>query len=192
MNDSHNNDNTSETLAAEQTVLPPDEAADDDLLTQCREKICPACTIAAEASEIRLRALAEMENFKKRLQREKDEQARYVAGNVLADILPTLDNLDLALQYGTQAEACKDILTGVELTRKLLLDAMKNHGLELVGAAGEDFDPEKHEAIGREENPDAAPGSVLKIMLKGYKLRDRLLRPAKVIVNSVTRLDRTV
>jgi molecular chaperone GrpE len=134
-----------------------------------------------------------MENFKKRLQREKDEQARYATENVLADLLPTLDSLDLALQYGSRAEACKDVILGVEMTRKLLLDALRNHGLEALGTEGEPFDPDRHEAIGREESADKEAGAVLKVMQKGYKLKDRLLRPAKVIVNSrQPLLDRTV
>ena len=81
----------------------------EELERLCREQICPTCDTGREAEETRLRALAEMDNFKKRLQRERDEQVRYAAENVLADLLPTLDNLDLALQYGSRVEACKDM-----------------------------------------------------------------------------------
>lgn len=173
---------------------PAREIPDEELFALCRERVCPSCAVTAEAGEIRLRALAEMENFKKRLQREKDEQTRYAAENVLADLLPTLDNLDLALQYGGQAEACKDVIQGVEMTRKILLDAVRSHGLEILGTEGEPFDPDRHEAIGQEEKAGAEAGVVLKVMQKGYRLKDRLLRPAKVIVNgrAGSRLDRTV
>jgi molecular chaperone GrpE len=174
--------------------FPCRDIPDEELAAACRERVCPSCQVAAEAGEVRLRALAEMENFKKRLQREKDEQARYATENVLAGLLPTLDNFDLALQYGGRAEACKDVILGVEMTRKLLLEAVRNHGLEPLGAEGEAFDPDRHEAIGQEEREGMEDGAVLKVMQKGYMLKDRLLRPAKVIVNgrAGSRLDRTV
>ena len=159
----------------------------EELERLCREQICPTCDTGREAEETRLRALAEMDNFKKRLQRERDEQVRYAAENVLADLLPTLDNLDLALQYGSRVEACKDMLTGVEMTRKLLLDALKNHGLEVVGREGDPFNPEHHEAMGQEESAEMDNGHILRVMQKGYKLRERLLRPAKVIVSKAAK-----
>lgn len=161
-----------------------DMGDDAVILETTRENQCETCKVTQEAEEVRLRALAEMENFKKRLQREQEEQAAYATEKVLADLLPTLDNFDLALQYGNQVEICKDVLMGVEMTRKLLLDAIKNHGMEPVGKEGEPFDPNLHEAMGQEENAALAPGTILKVMMKGYKLKDRLVRPAKVIINS--------
>lgn len=157
--------------------------SDADFLQSCREKLCPGCTVYVEAEEIRLRSLAEMDNFKKRLQREKEEQLRYAAEPVLADLLPSLDNLDLAIQYGSQVEACRETLMGVEMTRKLLLDAVKAHGLEVVGEAGQFFDPEIHEAINQEESLDMPEGHVLRVLQRGYRLKGRLLRPAKVSVS---------
>lgn len=148
----------------------------------CKALICPLCTVQKEADDTRIRALAEMENFKKRLQKEKDEQMTYVAESVLSDLLPTLDNLDLALQYGSKNEACKDMLMGVEMTKKLLLDAVKKHGLEPVGAVGEAFNPEFHEAIAQAEDPEIPAGHIISVMQKGYVLKGRLLRSAKVSV----------
>lgn len=154
-----------------------------DIGEQCREQICPTCPEKAQVDEERLRALAEMENFKKRLTREHEEQLRYAAEKVLADLLPTLDNLDLALQYGSQHEACKDMLMGVEMTRKLLLDAVQKHGLEPVGAVGEIFTPELHEALSFDMRDDMDEGLVSGVFQRGYKLKDRLLRPAKVTIS---------
>lgn len=148
----------------------------------CKALICPTCTVQKEAEDTRIRALAEMENFKKRLQKEKDEQMTYVAESVLSDLLPTLDNLDLALQYGSKNESCKDMLMGVEMTKKLLLDAVKKHGLEPVGTVGEAFNPEFHEAIAQAEDPEIPAGHILSVMQKGYVLKGRLLRSAKVSV----------
>ena len=127
--------------------------------------------------------LAEMENFKKRLTREKEEQVRYAAEQVLSDLLPTLDNLELALSYGRSNDACKEMLQGIEMTRKLFLDALDNHGLEQVGAVGEEFNPEIHEAMSREQRNDIPPGHVSQLFQTGYRLKGRLLRPAKVVVS---------
>lgn len=138
----------------------------------------------AEIEDMRLRMAAEMDNFKKRLRREHEEQMRYASERVLSDLLPALDNLDLAIQYGTQHEACKDMMQGIEMTRKQLLDAVARSGLVSVGETGEQFNPEIHEAIGVEDRPDLEKGMVSRVLQRGYKLNDRLMRPAKVMVNN--------
>lgn len=159
------------------------EKTEEQQLEECRAKLCTACNVMAEANTVKLRALAEMDNFKKRLQREKDEQARYAAEKVLADLLPTLDNLDLALQYGGQSEESRNMMVGVEMTRTMLLDALKKHGLITVGQVGQVFDPVDHEAVGQEEAEGIEPGHIVRIMQKGYRLNEHLLRPARVIVS---------
>ena len=159
---------------AEETALNPEE---------CKALICPQCEVHKEAEEIRLRALAEMENFKKRLQKEKNEQMTYAAESVLSDLLPSLDNLDLAIQYGSKEEACQNTLMGVEMTRKLLLDAIKKHGLETIAEPGEAFDPELHEALSQEESDSVPAGHIISVMQKGYILKGRLLRSAKVSIS---------
>lgn len=167
---------------------PGSESSTDIVLPEnleelAREYVCPACPQKAELDNERLRALAEMDNFKKRLSREHEDQLRYAAEKVLADLLPTLDNLDLALQYGSQHEACKDMLMGVEMTRKLLIDAVRQHGLEAVGQEGEEFNPALHEGLTFDLRDDMDEGHVSKILQRGYKLKERLLRPAKVSIS---------
>ncbi|MDD4701897.1 MAG: nucleotide exchange factor GrpE [Desulfovibrio sp.] len=136
----------------------------------------------AEVEETRLRMAAEMDNFQKRLKREHDDQVRYAADKVLSDLLPSLDNLELALQYGSTNEVCKDMVQGVAMTHKLLLDAVSKYGLKPVGEEGEEFNPALHEAVGFDARPELAPGSVARVLQRGYKLGERLLRPAKVMV----------
>lgn len=140
---------------------------------------CPLC---AEAEKSRLLALADLDNARKRLQREKEEFMRYAGETVLADILPALDNLDLALAYAPEGKECQNFVVGVDMTRKLLLDALKRHGLEQVGELGENFNPAVHEAMGMEPSDKYVSGQVCCLMSKGYRLKDRLLRPAKVTV----------
>ena len=182
------NDPFSEPLAGvepdhvEQPKPPAAEpAVPENLETLCRERICPTCPTKAEADDLRLRGLAEMENFKRRLQREAEEKEKYAGEAVLADLLPALDSLELAIQYAPDKEST--LLQGVVMTRKLLLDALKPHGLFQVGEQGEAFDPELHEALGEEECGDLPPLHVACLMQRGYKLKERLLRPAKVVVS---------
>lgn len=169
--------------AEEQTAEAGKACSLEELAILCKEKVCPSCTVKKDADDARLRAMAEMENFKKRLGREHEEQIRFASEKILADILPALDNLDLALQYGSKAEVCKDMLTGVAMTHKILLDALQKHGLEPVGQEGEAFNPEWHEALGMECREGFENESVSRVMQRGYKLKDRLLRPAKVMIH---------
>lgn len=136
-----------------------------------------------EMEELRLRTAAEMDNFKKRLSREHQEQMKYASEKVLKDIIPAIDNLDLALQYATTHEACKDMVEGVAMTKKLLLESLERNGLKSVGKEGDEFNPQFHEAIGYEANPEVEKGVISKILQRGYILNDRLLRPAKVMIN---------
>ncbi|MDR2826257.1 MAG: nucleotide exchange factor GrpE [Deltaproteobacteria bacterium] len=154
----------------------------EQLRSLAKEHLCPSCPAAKEADDTRLRSLAEIDNMRKRVQKEKDEAIKFAASNVLSDILPALDNLDLALEHAKGQDSCKDFFIGVDMTRKLLLDTLKNHGLVVIGSAGELFDPSVHEAVGTSQDPRVADGAVSAILNKGYKLHDRLLRPARVIV----------
>jgi molecular chaperone GrpE len=162
--------------------LPEPELQEPPFCPRCKAAEENAARVLAEAEDTRLRALAECDNLRKRLLREKEEAGRYLASAVLSDILPSLDNLDLALEHAGNNEACKDLITGVEMTRKLLLDSLRRHGLEQVGEAGEPFDPGLHEAVSTVSRPDLPEGSIAVLLSRGYKLHDRLLRPARVAV----------
>jgi molecular chaperone GrpE len=154
----------------------------EELAALAKARLCPNCPVAVEAEDTRLRALAETDNIRKRMLKEHEESAKFAAASVLADILPALDNLDLALEHAKGQAACKDFFVGVDMTRKLMLDALKNHGLVVLGSEGEPFDPSIHEAVATNQDPGVADGAVSAILNKGYKLHERLLRPARVIV----------
>lgn len=156
--------------------------SDEELLSVCKPRLCAACPEKREADDARLRALAEVDNARKRMAREKEEYIRYAGETVLADILPSLDNLDLALQHATQEDVCKNFVVGVEMTKKLLLDALKKHGLERAGVVGEPFDPALHEAVGMTDDENVPDGHVCALLSCGYRLHSRLLRPARVVV----------
>ena len=160
--------------------------SEEELAALCREHVCPCCGVHKEAEEAKLRALADTENVKKRLMRETEELRKYAGESVLSDLLPVLDNLDLALAHARGVEACKDIVMGVDMTRKIFLDTLKRHGLEATGAVGEAFDPQYHEAVGMDANPELPDNAVAQLMQSGYLLKGRLLRPAKVSVNKLS------
>lgn len=157
----------------------------EELEALCRESVCPECDVHKEAESVRLRALADAENVKKRLLREAEELKKYAGESVLADLLPVLDNLDLALAHTNNLDAaCKNFVIGVDMTRKLFLDAVKSHGLEAVEAArGVEFNPEFHEAVGTADEADLGDNVIAQVVQGGYILKGRLLRPAKVLVN---------
>ena len=126
-----------------QTELPAEEIQEPTL----EEKYAQALADIEELKKDNLRVLADSENFKKRLLREKEEYFKFATSAILEEIIPVMDNLDLALAHGRQAEACKDLVMGVEMTMNIFLDTMKKHGLEQIGAVDVPFDPAMHYII---------------------------------------------
>lgn len=135
-----------------------------------------------------MRTLADFENFRKRSEREKSDYFRYALSGTMKDILPVLDNFDRALDH---AEEGDDFHKGVLMIYKQLYDILKRAGLNPIEESGVPFDPNIHEAVVREENPDLPNHTVSAILQKGYFLHDRLLRPAlvKVAVGGAERGD---
>ena len=129
-----------------------------------------------------LRQVAELENFKKRMTREKGETIRYANEGLVKDLLPGLDNLERAVEHGQGGENGQPVVEGIELVLKGLLEALGKHGVTQILAKGEKFDPEKHEAIAQVECREQEPNTVVEEHHKGYFLHDRLLRPALVSV----------
>lgn len=171
---------------AEQPGTDQVNLSEEELAALCKAHVCTKCAVMAEAEDVKLRALADNENFKRRIQRETEEVRKYAAESVLADLLPVLDNLGLAIEHAGNDAACKNLVMGVDMTRKIFLDTLKKHGLECVGACGEAFDPNRHEAIGTVCEAGQAEGCVAKVAQAGYVLKGRVIRPAKVLVNKTT------
>ncbi|WP_456325410.1 nucleotide exchange factor GrpE [Desulfonauticus submarinus] len=157
--------------------------SNEELKKLCEEKICPECAQLKEKEELVLRTLADSENLKKRLAREKEEFCKFATSNLLEDLLPIIDNLELALSHSQKQNECKSLTEGIEMTLKMFRDVLKKYGLIPVGEVGEKFDPNIHEAMGQEEREDVEEGMVCQMYQRGYKLHDRLLRPARVIVS---------
>lgn len=139
----------------------------------------------ARMREALLRTRAEMDNVEKRAQREIDKARRFGLERIMNDLLPVLDSLDQALDGKVEADSqAEGVLEGMRLTRKMLVRAMEQHGVEIIDPAGEAFDPTWHEAMTQQPSAEHPPQTVLQVLQKGFKLNDRLLRPARVIVSS--------
>jgi molecular chaperone GrpE len=135
--------------------------------------------VAIERDEFKdkyLRGLAEIDNFRKRVKKEKEEFQKYVLGEFLIDLLQIYDNLERALK-ATNVENTKGVIAGVEIIRKQLLDLLKKYHVVEIDALGKYFDPAFHEALSKEERPGIAKPVVVEIFQKGFTYNDKLLRP---------------
>lgn len=134
-----------------------------------------------------LRARAELENQRRRLERDKEDSIRYAAARFAKDILSVADNLGRALAALPQGEelppAVKTLADGVAATERELLSVFERHGITRVVAEGARFDPNLHQAMMEQDDPSKPAGTVLHVMMRGYVQHDRLLRPAMVVVS---------
>jgi molecular chaperone GrpE len=139
----------------------------------------------AELEERLVRLSADFENHRKRVLREKQETLSYGQENLVKDLLPVVDNLERAIEHASASSGgdFESMLQGVELVRRELLAALAKHGVGAIEAEGEAFDPNVHEALAQVEDPKVTAGRVAKVLQRGYRLRDRLLRPARVLVS---------
>lgn len=148
--------------------------------------------LAAELEELRrqldekqdrlLRALAEMDNVKRRTQREREESVRYANEALIRELIPVLDNLDRALAAARLSQNVGRVVEGVELIQRELLRVLERAGVTCYSALGQPFDPTRHEATERVVRPDQPPGTVVAEQVPGYLLNGRVLRPAQVAV----------
>jgi len=167
----------SETTDAVPAPLPPPTPAQ-------LEELRARAAKADENWDRLLRSTADFDNFKKRAAREKIEAAQYASFSLLQKLLPVLDNFEMALAAAQNAQGDKlaAMQSGVLMIQQQLKNALVETGLEEIDAAGRPFDPNFHEAVSEQESAEAAEGSVLQQLRKGYKFKERLLRPATVIV----------
>jgi molecular chaperone GrpE len=136
---------------------------------------------ADQARDAQLRAVAELENLRRRAAREVESARQFGAEKLAADLLPVLDGLELGLKAGGDADAAT-LREGQQATLRLLLKALEGAGITEVDPAGQPFDPRQHEAILAQPTSEQPPDTVLAVVQKGYVLNGRLLRPARVVV----------
>ncbi len=171
-------------LGAQEEDLPASEEtqpAVETALAECRAE-------AQKNWDLYLRERAELENYRKRMQREKEDLGRFANESLLREILPILDNLERAVAHAEQEQE-GGLLEGVQMTLEQFRKTLERFGVVPVAAIGEPFSPEFHEAMGQMESSEHAPNTIVQEMQKGYTLNARLLRPALVMIAKVPAKD---
>jgi molecular chaperone GrpE len=159
---------SAESKAAEQT--------EDSLLSQLQGDL-------ERFRDLALRSQADLDNFRKRAAREKEDARKFANADFLERLIPILDNFELGLNAARTAVANSPIIAGLDMVAKQLTDFLTASGVDPVNGEGQVFDPNLHEAVAQEEHPTIKEGVIIRQLRRGYKLRDRLLRPATVVVS---------
>ncbi len=169
--------------SGQQTETAP--AATDTMDAALPAELAAAKAEAAANYEKFLRAVADLENFRRRAVREKDELRQFAASGVLEDLLPVMDNLGLAVTAAKQPTAeIKSLVGGVEMVLTQLKSALATHGLKEINPAGQTFDANQHESLSAQPSAEIPEGNVLTVVRPGFSLNGRLLRPASVVLSS--------
>ena len=147
------------------------------------DPVAEAKAEAAKWKDLAARNQAELENYRKRVAREREDDIKRAKLGLLEDLLPVMDNFELGMMEVRKGDPKSPITFGMEMIERQLKEFMTASGVEIVDATGAVFDPNLHEAVGQEESADVPEGKVIRQMRKGYKVRDRLLRAAMVVVS---------
>jgi molecular chaperone GrpE len=148
------------------------------------EQLAAAKKDAAANYDHYVRAMADQENFRRRVAREKEDLRKFASADLLQSLLPVLDNLQLGIAAARQQTDTKNIVDGVAMVLEQLKGVLDRNGLKEVNPVGQKFDPHQHEAISHQPSPDVPEEHVSQVVRIGYSLNGRLLRPASVVVSS--------
>lgn len=184
-----NVEKTSETSDAsdkkeEKTDAKPEEGKSEEKELSPEEKIAELEKQVEDLKNQALYKAAENDNWRKRMMQQKDEAVAYANASLLGDLLDSLDNFDRTLDAAKDAKDAKSIADGIKMVNKNLVTMLESkYGLKSFGKEGDEFNPDEHEAIGRVEDESAKNETLKQVYLKGYKLNDKIIRHAKVMVN---------
>src|SRR5690349_10480947 len=175
----------SESPSADTKTTPSQpEASAAASAPKLEEQLAAAKLEAAANYDRYTRAVADLENFRKRTLREKEELRQFAASGLMEDVIPILDNLSLGLAAAKQQTEVKGIVDGVGLVLEQFKSILARHGLKEIDPAGQRFDPNFHECISHQPSSEVGEEHVMQVVRPGYTLNGRLLRPASVIVSS--------
>ncbi|MEC1506878.1 nucleotide exchange factor GrpE [Bacillus haynesii] len=177
------NETEAETAEAEQTAAEADAPA-EDTQTEMLEKQLKELQERLEEKENKLlRVQADFENYKRRARLDLEAAEKYRSQRIISELLPALDNFERALQIDPDNEQTKSLLQGMEMVHRQILEALKNEGVEQIPSVGEQFDPNMHQAVMQVEDEAYESNAVVEELQKGYKFKDRVIRPSMVKVN---------
>ncbi|SFA52995.1 molecular chaperone GrpE [Anoxybacillus pushchinoensis] len=154
-----------------------------DELSLAHEKIAQLEAKLAETENRFLRLHADFDNYRRRVRLDMEAAEKYRAQSLVSDLLPILDNFERALQVQVEDEKAKSLLQGMEMVYRALIEALKKEGVEVIESVGKPFDPHVHQAVMQVDDQNYEPNTVVEEFQKGYKLKDRVIRPAMVKVN---------
>lgn len=179
-----------EEVKTDETVVNETEVSNEEIEQELLEEEQPSETEqlqqqVADANDNVLRIQAEMQNMRRRAERDVENAHKFALDKFSADLLPVVDNLERALSaIDAEDDSQKAIAEGIELTLKSFLDVLVRFKIEAVDPAGQPFDANLHQAVSMVPNPDMEPNTVMDVFQKGYTLNGRLIRPAMVVVSS--------
>ncbi|MGD9321560.1 MAG: nucleotide exchange factor GrpE [Desulfobacteraceae bacterium] len=167
----------------EKSEKPDEKPLEEMTKSELLEKINELQEASEKNHDLYLRSEAEIENIKKRNRKDKEEWVKYANETLIKEILPVMDNLEMAISHSQDENSIQALREGVELTLKGLRDVLGKSGLEEVKAESEPFDPNYHHAVSEQADENVEAGIILQELQKGYMLKKRLIRPAMVIVS---------
>ncbi len=165
---------------------PAAEATEKPEMTSAEAEEAASAQLQGDLERFRdlaLRSQADFDNFRKRAAREKEDAVKYANSSFLERLIPIIDNFELGLVAARTGNDASSILAGMDMVAKQLSDFLNDSGVKPVEAVGEKFDPHMHEAVAQEASAEVEEGHVIRQLRKGYKLKDRLLRAAIVVVS---------
>ena len=179
----NSDENVCEQSAQEQVEEQSEAEGEKENSITPEEKIAELESQIEQMKKDALYKAAENDNWRKRMMQQKDEAVAYANANLLGDLLESLDNFDRTLEAAKDVKEAKSIVDGIKMINKSLVSMLENkYNLVGYGAKGDEFNPDLHEAIGRVEDEKAKKETLQEVYLKGYKLKDRVIRHAKVMV----------
>jgi molecular chaperone GrpE len=168
-----------EVVDAEEVII--EEAPQVD--NEAEQKIAELQAKLDETENKMLRAQADFDNFRRRSRLDQEAAQKYRAQSLVSEIIPALDNFERALQIEADNDQTKSLLQGMNMVYNQLVQALQNEGVEAINSVGEQFDPHLHQAVMQVEDENFESNTVVEELQKGYKLKDRVIRPAMVKVN---------
>jgi molecular chaperone GrpE len=176
-----------ETPPEAEAEVEKDSAVEEEAAAEPEPELSQLEKAQAEAAEMKaryLRSVADLENYRKRMSREKQDIIRSAAASVIEELLPVLDNMKLGLQAAEKHPEAKDVTIGFKMVDDQLKKTLSEHGLEELIPNGEAFDPNQHECVAHQPSDEVKEDHVIETSRAGYRLNDRLIRAANVIVSS--------
>ena len=166
-----------------------DESTDSDASTDVPADVLQLESELQQAQLQIARAQADLENYRKRVRRDMADERKYADLSLLRDLLPVLDNFDLALAAIEPNDTTTGLLQGVKMVKDQLMMVLQQHDCQRIDPEGDAFDPNLHEAIAQQPDNDRPQGTVLHVAKAGYRLHDRVIRPAQVVVSTGVPVD---